>query len=740
MAQNSLGLAYTDRIKGDKADNLENAIKAFHGALTVAHKREASPFKWALTQHNLGNAYARIYEVKTREVYYIENAIKAYKAALQVRTREAFPEYWAMTQISLGRAYWYRRIKGDISENVENAIEANQAALEVYTHQAFPQQWAMTQSNLGAAYKDRIKGNQGENIKNAIEALEAALQVRTREAFPYDHTETLFKLGITYQYTGMFNSAYTIYKSTIETVELLRGGIISGEESKRKQAEYFNEVYSRMVEVCLELGNIKEAIEYVERSKTRNLVELILERDSKTIFPPEVVTQLEKYRDEIATGQYQIQNGKAENPQVLAQHLNQLRQQRDELQNPYLSVGSDFKFDSFRTTLDKGTAIIEWYILDEKILAFIVTQKKEVTVWQSQPEDREALMDCLSQYFQKYDKKHEWKHSLGEELKTLASVLHIDEILNLIPKDCNQLILIPHSFLHLFPLHALPVGENYQDSHCLLDLFTGGISYAPSCQLLQQVQKRERPNFESIFAIKDPTKNLAYAKLEVDSILNLFSSHQVLSHKQASKDALLREMPNLKEANYLHFSCHGSFNLNSPQDSCLQLADSEDENNDLDLSKCLTLGNLFEKDFQLDNCRLVVLSACETGLVDFTNASDEYISLPSGFLYAGSTSVVSSLWKVSDLSTAFMMIKFLQNLQAAMINGEDFSVAVSLSQAQKWLRNSTKTQLEEWIGEHKLNSYPTLRMEVRRRFHNIPNDSRPFESPFYWAAFCGVGI
>ena len=421
--------------------------------------------------------------------------------------------------------------------------------------------------------------------------------------------------------------------------------------------------------------------------------------------------------------------------------MQQLRQQRNELQNDYLSVGSDFKFDSFKATLDERTAIAEWYILDRKIVAFIIKPTGEITVWQSQPEDREALENWLDKYLQDYNnQKDKWKDSLGEELKILASILHIDEILNLIPKDCNKLILIPQQYLHLLPLHALPVGKNHQDSHCLLDLFTGGISYAPSCQLLQQVQKRERPNFESIFAIQNPTNDLAYTKLEVDNILNLFSSHQVLSDNQASKDALLREIPKLKEANYLHFSCHGSFNVNSPQDSCLQLAESKDENNDLDLSKCLTLGSLFEQDFQLDNCRLVVLSACETGLVDFTNPSDEYISLPSGFLYAGSTSVVSSLWTVNDVSTAFLMIKFLQNLQTAIIHGEDFSVAISLSQAQKWLRNSTKTQLEEWIEQHKLNSNPTLRNQLRRRFHNIPSDSRPFESPFYWAAFCGVGI
>ncbi|WP_193195719.1 hypothetical protein [Nostoc sp. MG11] len=43
-----------------------------------------------------------------------------------------------------------------------------------------------------------------------------------------------------------------------------------------------------------------------------------------------------------------------------------------------------------------------------------------------------------------------------------------------------------HRFLHLFPLHALPVKESY-----LFDLFPNGVGYAPSCQLLQQVQLRQ---------------------------------------------------------------------------------------------------------------------------------------------------------------------------------------------------------------------------------------------------------
>ncbi len=600
MTQNNLAAAYRERIKGDRADNIEQAIAAYTAALTV-YTREALPQSWAMTQNNLGRAYKE--RIKGDRADNIEQAIAAYTAALTVYTREALPFEWAGTQNNLAIAY-SDRIKGDRADNIEQAIAAYTAALTVRTREALPQDWAATQNNLAIAYSQRIKGDRADNIEKAIAAYTAALTVNTREALPQQWAEILWMRGIAHQNTNKFDLAYNDFESAIATIESLREEIVSGEESKRKQAEQFNKVYSSMVEVCWELNKITAAIEYVERSKTRNLVEQILERDSKTIFPPEVFTQLEKYRDEIATGQYQIQNGKAENPKVLAQHLQELRQQRNELQNRYLPVGYGFKFDSFQPTLNEHTAIIEWYILNDKILAFIVTKTREVTVWQSQPEDREALRNWINQYLQNYyNQKDQWLNNLGESLKELASILHIDEILNQIPKHCDQLILIPHRFLHLLPLHAIPVNHNAENSRCLLDLFARGVSYAPSCQLLQQVQQRKRPNFQSLFAIQNPTGDLNYTDLEVQVIQSYFNTSNVLKKTAATLTAI--NNTDLNTYHCAHFSCHGYFNLTNPGKSALILADAPiadtptkpdserylnvraGETNDLD--KCLTL-------------------------------------------------------------------------------------------------------------------------------------------------------
>jgi len=710
--QNNLGAAYINRIKGDKAENLERAIAAFSAALQI-FTRADFPRNWALTHNNLGNAYTN--RIRGDKAENLEMAIVAYTAALQIFTVTDFSQNWAMTQNNLGNAY-RERIRGDKAENIEMAIATYTTALQVYTRADFPQNWAMTQNNLGNLYRERIRGDKAENIEMAIAAYTAALQIRTRSDFPQDNIGTLYALGFAYQDAQQFNLAYTTFADAIAGVEGLREEIVSGDETKRKQAEVWNRIYLKLVEVCLQLGNITTAIEYVERSKTRSLVESILNRDLKTIFPSEVVTQLEQLQAEITSGQSQIQNGQTENPKALAQHLQQLRQQRNELQDKYLPIGSSFKFDSFQSTLDANTVIIEWYISYEKIIVFIIKSKgQEITVWQSQPEDKEALANWGGEYIGNYYRqKRQWQYQLEERLKKLSEILHLDEILTHVPKHCDKLILIPHCSLHILPLHALPVKESY-----LLDLFPKGVGYAPSCQLLQQVQLRQRTNFQSLFAIQTPTEDLYDKDLgAVGAIKKQFTNTSILKKEKAQKSAVLQD-ENLLKANCLFCFCHGYFELNSPLDSGLKLADTT-----------LTLAEIITN-LKLENCRLVTLAACETGLTDFTSSSDEYIGLTNGFLLAGSNNVVSSLWKVDTVATALLMIKFYEELQ------QQSNIVVALITAQRWLRETTARGFQDWLETSAL----TLSVQAKINNYCAQQDAntKPFASPYYWSAFCAIG-
>ncbi|RCJ21661.1 hypothetical protein A6S26_23070 [Nostoc sp. ATCC 43529] len=742
----NLGIAYSDRIRDRKEENLELAIAALTDALKVFTH---NPFSedWAKTQMNLGKAYLHTTRNKPQN---LELAIEAFTAALQVFTREAFYQEWAMAQNNLGNAYFHRKC-GNKAENIELAIGALTAASEVRTRDKFPQQWAMTQNNLGNAYANRICGDKAENFKQAIAAYTPALEVYTREAFPEDHARTLFNLGHVYLDAQQFTSAHENLKSAIEIVEFLREEIVSGDETKRKQAEQWNPLYHCMIKTCLELGNIAEAIEYIERSKTRTLVELIFERDLKTIFPSEDATTLEQLRVEIASGQNQLQNRTAENPEVLVQRLQKLRQQRNDLQNQYLSVGYDFDLGKFQKTLDEDTAIVEWYITttsDTAFETFIITQNSLQRLEISNEANvRKAFLNWFKEYLKGYSEaKNNWKNSLPSFLCRLAEILHVEHILKLVPENCSRLILIPHTGLHLVPLHALPLANG----DFLCDRFSKNVSYAPSCQLLQQLQPLQNLEFQRLFAVQTPTEDLYEKDLgAIAAIKEQFNNAYILKKAKATKSKICGNEELLK-ANCAFFFCHGYFNFYSPLDSGLLLADcfvspelarenpkqyiliSQDKA--VDLSKCLTLVDIITH-LKLEKCRLVTLSACETGLTDLNSVSDEYIGLPYGFLLAGSTNVVSSLWNVSADATALLMIKFFEELE------HQSNIAIALNTAQHWLRNTSLQEFRAWLKKSNLNDAWQSELDegFRQREQQEGATTKIFESPYYWSAFCAIG-
>ena len=755
-SQNNLGNAYLERIKGKKAENLEQAIACYQLALDI-YTHDAFPVELATIQNNLGLAYLE--RITGQKAENLEHAIACYQLALAVYTRDAFPVDWARSQNNLGNAY-LERIKGKKAENLEHAIACYQLALDVFTREAFPVDWAITQNNLGLAYSDRIEGVKAQNIEDAIACYQQALRVLTFEAFPIEYLDTKINLGFAYQDVQNFPEAYKAFDAAIKTVELLRYEINSGsgvEENKTKLAEKYNGSYLGMVATCLELTNITEAIDYVERSKTRNLVEEIIRRDLKTIFPVDVVTKLEQYRDEIAAGQYDIQHGKAENPTALAHRLQQLRQQRNDLQDQYLPIGSSFNFEQFQKKLDDHTAIVQFYITGDKLLTFIFTrQAQQPIVWQSESQDFEELGNWANRYWRDYNtKKYDWQNDLSNRLHSLAEILSIDDIIKQIPKTCDRLILIPHQFLHLFPLHALPINSQQREgnSQILMHRFPAGVSYAPSCQLLQLAQTRERPNFTHLFAVQNPTGDLSYANIEVEVIKRYFNpgDTDLLVENAATKAAI--DSKSLNTYHCVHFSCHGYFNLEQPQKSALILANAHlspvpaelnpeqhlplDDGGVIDLDKCLTLDAIFalKLEQKLEQCRLVTLSACETGLIDYTNISDEYIGLPSGFLVAGSPAVVSSLWAVEEVSTALLMIKFYHNLRKQM------SLAVALNQAQLWLRDATVQDLRDWAKKltKDLNLDNNFNNKIKKAIRFFNREEKRFYSPYYWGAYCAIG-
>jgi CHAT domain-containing protein len=77
---------------------------------------------------------------------------------------------------------------------------------------------------------------------------------------------------------------------------------------------------------------------------------------------------------------------------------------------------------------------------------------------------------------------------------------------------------------------------------------------------------------------------------------------------------------------------------------------------------------------------LVVLSACKTGLGKEMNG-EGLIGLTRGFMYAGATRVVASLWNVSDAATANLMANFYKAMEQDKMAP---AAALRAAQIQMW--------------------------------------------------------
>ncbi|MDT9249941.1 CHAT domain-containing tetratricopeptide repeat protein, partial [Limnospira sp. PMC 1280.21] len=718
-----------------------------------------------------------------------EEAERLYQQYLEVMTELGDRKGMASCWVSLG----------DIEKNRGNWDEAErlyQQSLALSTELGDRKGMADVYNELAFVYQHFNR------IPEAIAAWKEGLTICPPEQFPLEALELGRRLGDAAFEIEDWETAIYGYEAAIEAVET-RCTFTDSYSEKQKRREAALDLYPQLVQACINGGDIGKALASVERSKSRNLIELLSNRDlyPKGDIPPEILRQLDKLRREVTAKQRLIETLETptnpDNQDIggLGQRgssaanftpevMNSLRQEYEQAQqdltrlletintyDPNFSLTQrvqPIQFSKIQELLDKDTLLMQWYLSPQGIYTFIVRgETGEISVHLSPPENLEQLQELRETYLQTYQRHHsdDWETNLDHFLRRLRDILELPQLLAQIPPTYRRLIVVPYRELHLFPLHALPLGDDDEPEY-LADRFPLGVTYSPSCQFLEVSQRqRKTSNRQRFFAIQNPTEDLDYADLEVDAILANFSTNASrLTRQQASKTSL-KENPHrqaFQEADYLHFAGHGAFNFNSPLLSPLVLAGAKISVSDtegqtlceettpsepaetrflpwrkgtqIDLSKCYTLGELFELD--LPACRLVILSACETGLTDFSPELEEYISLGLGFLYAKATNVICSLWAVNDVSTAILMVKLYEEMQTQP------SVALALKQAQEWMRAVTKQELTAWLNEQDSagNPYPKAKLRERLRLGFKPASYRPYQHPIHWGAFCAIGV
>ena len=223
LARDDLGNAL--RVLGERESGtarLEEAVVAFRAALEE-RPRERVPLNWALAQNNLGNVLQAL-GLRESGTARLEEAVAAYRAALEERTRERVPLDWAMTQNNLGSAFQALGERESGTARLEEAVAAYRAALDEYTRERVPLDWAGIQNNLGNALAILgLRESGTARLEEAVAAYRSALEERTRERLPLDWAMTqnnlgnaLAALGARESGTARLEEAVAAYRAALE--------------------------------------------------------------------------------------------------------------------------------------------------------------------------------------------------------------------------------------------------------------------------------------------------------------------------------------------------------------------------------------------------------------------------------------------------------------------------------------------------------------------------------------------
>lgn len=150
---------------------------------------------------------------------------------------------------------------------------------------------------------------------------------------------------------------------------------------------------------------------------------------------------------------------------------------------------------------------------------------------------------------------------------------------------------------------------------------------------------------------------LRYTREEADAIYAVTPRSRALEATDFRANRATATSPDLANYRIIHFATHGLLNSQHPELSGLVFSLVDKNGNAQD--GFLTLQDIYNLNLPAD---LVVLSACETGLGKEISG-EGLIGLTRGFMYAGASRVVASLWNVSDVATADLMAEFYRSME-----------------------------------------------------------------------------
>ncbi len=649
-----------------KSDDYKKSIELQQIAINIAKSDSANyALRLAILYNNIGLDYLEIRQLNKAQ-HYLQNALQVYKN-LGVKG-----SYLAELYESLGTLWFYKN-------DLQHSLRFYQKGLKITAP-------VMKVENV----------LENPNIEQIEAVLPALIILKSK-------TTCLKKLFFKENNLDYLDAAINTSLMAIELVEQVRNSYQSYESkllTTKNEYEIFNITLDLLHVAYQYTGNKKYSeLTYIvsEKSKSSVLLSVLSELDARQFgeIPDSLLEKEQSLSKSIAFYKENLYEEKQSlDPDSLKisiweKYLFDVQREHNQLiaffeRNfpKYFNLKYDYSVTDFKKLQKKlplRTSLIEYSISDSILFTFIINKHSFQLYEQN---INKEFFEQLNQYINKFHRFDFSKQTLNDftEFCWMSQLLYnilIAPVYNQI--SGNSLIIVPDGILSYLPFETLikeiPDGipsSQYRYLEYLINDYS--VSYAYSATLYNQVsgtQKNLTNRRLLAFApeyVKNAYENISgYAYLtrqqlrkdlfpipgaidEVEAIHQLISGDVFIG-----KDATEKNFKDTAEYyDILHLAMHTVIDNKNPLYSKLIFSISKDSVND-------GLLNTYEVFDLTLNARMVVLSACSTGEGEFNNG-EGVMSLARGFVYAGTPSIVMTMWEVEDRSGSELMKNFYKNL------------------------------------------------------------------------------
>lgn len=371
-------------------------------------------------------------------------------------------------------------------------------------------------------------------------------------------------------------------------------------------------------------------------------------------------------------------------------------------------------YESFlKNKLETNQGLLDFYISDSLLYVFAITNNS--IHYHSVPASRIEWDQITT--LQKG--LHHIENISGPLADSVVRNLFTQLIQPVFPaiKDKKEWIILPDGAFYYFPFEVL---VNPQADRMLIEDYA--ISYNFSTQFISDNEGFKQHRNPKLIALApfvnkgmiSYTDSIILGKLPATRQEIAGLAGTILMDTSATKNNFLHAF---NHYDILHLATHAVMDARKPSQSFIAFYPDDSTRPE---SYKLYLNELYG--MNLDSTRLMLLSACETGVGKFVEG-EGVMSLSRGVLYAGCPSVVTTLWPANDQSTAYIVNHFYKY----MSKGYDLTNALRLSKL-------------DFIKEYPRQRHPSYWAHLVLVGKTEPLYTSSFSPPFVIIAVAGAVI